>query len=336
MMTLAEMLNEKEKVSEIREKMNVAGSLHSPFLFGINYEMTDGFFIDDPLQQGSILFQVKNIGNKSDENIENDVVEAILEFDPLSLEHYTRKFEIVSRGLRRGDSFLSNLTVKTPVSINISLQEIFVRNRAAYQLFLPDKFVCFSPERFVMIQDGFISSNPMKGTIDGGIENAEQRILDDFKEKAEHNTIVDLIRNDLSMVADSVKVERFRYVDRIKAHGKEILQVSSEIKGKLPPDYESRLGDIIFDLLPAGSISGAPKAATVDLIRSAENEDRGYYTGIFGYYDGKTLDSAVLIRFIEQDDAGRFYYRSGGGITAYSDCEKEYQEVLDKIYLPFA
>ena len=86
-------------------------------------------------------------------------------------------------------------------------------------------------------------------------------------------------------------------------------------------------------MLPAGYVSGAPKPATLDIIREAESEPRGYYTGIFGYYDGKELDTAVMIRFIEQFD-GRYYFRSGGGITAYSDCESEYKEVLSKIYLP--
>ena len=94
------------------------------------------------------------------------------------------------------------------------------------------------------------------------------------------------------------------------------------------------IGDIIVLMLPAGSVSGAPKSATIDLIKKAEGESRGFYTGVFGYYDGTELDSAVLIRFIESQN-GQSYYRSGGGITAYSRCEEEYNEVLKKIYLPF-
>ncbi|PXV68947.1 para-aminobenzoate synthetase component 1 [Dysgonomonas alginatilytica] len=317
---------------DIRLKMNEAGSANEPFLFGINYEMSEGFFIENPLLQNDLLFQLKGIGNKKTDEVSN--VSADLTYTPISESEYQHKFDIVHKGLRRGDSFLTNLTVKTPIATNISLQDIFDRSKAPYQLYMPDRFVCFSPERFVRIADGRISSNPMKGTIDAGIENAEQIILNDFKETAEHNTIVDLIRNDLSIVADHVRVERFRYIDRIRSRNKEILQVSSEIMGDLPADYHSHLGDILFKLLPAGSISGAPKTATVDLIRSAEGEDRGYYTGIFGYYDGTALDSAVLIRFIEQTDR-QMYFRSGGGITAYSKCSDEYQEVLNKIYFPF-
>lgn len=317
---------------DIRLKMNEAGSAKKPFLFGINYEMSEGFFIENPLSQTDILFQLRGIGNKLVDEVED--LSADLSYAPISKSEYQHKFDIVHKGLRRGDSFLTNLTIKTPITTNISLQDIFDRSKAPYQLYMPNKFVCFSPERFVQIANGSISSNPMKGTIDASIENAEQIILNDFKETAEHNTIVDLIRNDLSMVANRVHVERFRYIDRIKSRNKEILQVSSEIVGELDADHHSHLGDIIFKLLPAGSISGAPKPATVSLIRLAEGEDRGYYTGIFGYYDGATLDSAVLIRFIEQDNE-QMYFRSGGGITAYSKCSDEYQEVLNKIYFPF-
>lgn len=319
-------------IDDIRLKMNEAGSANEPFLFGINYEMSEGFFVADPLSQTDLLFHIKGLGNKSFDAA--PTMDAALASAPVAYPEYRHKFDIVHKGLRRGDSFLTNLTIKTPIETNISLLDIFKRSKSPYQLYMPDRFVCFSPERFVKMSGGQISSNPMKGTIDAAVENAEETILNDFKETAEHNTIVDLIRNDLSMVANNVRVERFRYIDRIKSRDKEILQVSSEIAGDLQADYQSHFGDIILKLLPAGSISGAPKAATVNLIRSAEGEDRGYYTGIFGYYDGTDFDSAVLIRFIEQEE-GRMYFRSGGGITAYSKCEDEYQEVLNKIYFPF-
>lgn len=253
---------------------------------------------------------------------------------PIGEDQYTHKFNRIHQGLRRGDSFLANLTVKTPVETNLSLNEIFERSDAPYRIYLPGRFVCFSPERFVKISQGIISSNPMKGTISASIPNAAEKILADFKETAEHSTIVDLIRNDLSIVAEHVEVKRFRYFDSIITQsGEEILQVSSEITGRLPENYREHLGDIFLKLLPAGSISGAPKDATVKLIGEAEQEDRGFYSGIFGCFDGKNVDSAVMIRFIEELN-GKLYFRSGGGITAYSQCEEEYKEVLKKIYLP--
>ena len=152
-------------------------------------------------------------------------------------------------------------------------------------------------------------------------------------ERCEHNSIVDLIRNDLNRIADRVRVERFRYVEKIATLRGEILQTSSEIAGDLRSGWRQELGDLLFSLLPAGSISGAPKPATLRLIRDAEGSPRGYYTGVFGYFDGRDLDSAVMIRYIECEN-GRFYFRSGGGITVHSDPQQEYDEVVTKIYLP--
>ena len=137
------------------------------------------------------------------------------------------------------------------------------------------------------------------------------------------------------MVAKNVKVDRFRYIDHLKTSEKHLLQVSSQISGELPSDYQHTIGDIICKLLPAGSISGAPKKKTIEIIDEVEGYERGYYTGIFGIFDGNDLDSGVMIRFIEKDGA-EMYYKSGGGITINSIAENEYNELIDKVYVPFA
>jgi para-aminobenzoate synthetase component I len=164
---------------------------------------------------------------------------------------------------------------------------------------------------------------------------AKEKILADKKELAEHVTIVDLIRNDLSQVASQVDVTRFRYVEEVRTGSKNLLQVSSEICGQLDAGYQNHLGDILLKLLPAGSVSGAPKPKTLEIIKDVEGEDRGFYTGVFGYFDGEKLDSGVMIRFIERR-AGKYFYRSGGGITTQSVAESEYQEAIDKVYVPVA
>ncbi|MEY4539350.1 MAG: hypothetical protein RLZZ306_1107, partial [Bacteroidota bacterium] len=156
----------------------------------------------------------------------------------------------------------------------------------------------------------------------------------DKKEFAEHTTIVDLIRNDISMISEKVWVEKFRYISRIHTHEGDLLQVSSEICGKLAADYQSQIGTLLFKLLPAGSICGAPKPQTLAIIKAAENYNRGYYTGVFGIFDGKNLDSSVMIRFIEKQEDGTLIFKSGGGITVFSDARSEYQEMIDKVYLP--
>ena len=217
---------------------------------------------------------------------------------------------------------------------DLSLFRIFVRAEALYKLWLKDRFVVFSPEIFVRIQDGFISSHPMKGTIDASVPDAGLRLLSDEKETAEHATITDLIRNDLSQIADEVTVMRYRYLDEVDTHDGRLLQMSSEIRGRLPLDYAWRLGELFFRLLPAGSVTGAPKKKTVDIIREAENYSRGFYTGVMGYFDGKDLDSAVMIRFLEQEAGGKLVFKSGGGITFLSDVRDEYEEMKRKVYVP--
>lgn len=196
-------------------------------------------------------------------------------------------------------------------------------------------FVCFSPETFVRIKGGRIYSYPMKGTLDASLPDAEKQLMEDEKEAAEHATIVDLIRNDLSRVAEDVRVDKYRYIDVLHTNKGDILQTSSEISGRLPEDYRNHLGEILAAQLPAGSITGAPKAKTMQIIHEAEGYDRGFYTGIMGIYDQDELNSAVMIRFIEEEDEDRKYFKAGGGITSKSDCRKEYEEVIQKIYLPF-
>ncbi len=232
-----------------------------------------------------------------------------------------------------GNSFLVNLTVKTPVGFSGSLQEVFTQAKARYKCWYNEEFVVFSPETFVQICGNRIFSYPMKGTINAAIPDAAGQILNNEKEKAEHVTIVDLIRNDLSQVASSVEVTRFRYIEEIRSSHSRLLQVSSQVTGLLPQGYHNRLGEVLVKLLPAGSVSGAPKQKTCAIIRQAEGEDRGYYTGVMGIFDGEKLDSGVMIRYIERQ-GNKFYYRSGGGITTQSDVEKEYLEVIDKIYVP--
>ena len=224
-------------------------------------------------------------------------------------------------------------------------------------------FVCFSPETFVRIKGGRIYSYPMKGTLDASLPNAEKLLMEDRKEAAEHATIVDLIRNDLSRVAEDVRVDKYRYVDVLHTNKGDILQTSSEISGRLPEDYPHHLGEILDAQLPAGSITGAPKDKTMQIIQEAEGYDRGFYTGIMGIYDQGELNSAVMIRFIEEETSPvdfetdgeknfktskgkasegkepkasrKLYFKAGGGITSKSDCRKEYEEVIQKIYLPF-
>ncbi len=320
-------------IQELRKQMNQCGKEREPFLFLVDFEMKKPLFYINPLENTQLFFDFKGMGNSNKlTNLYRDK-SIIFESSPISKEEYRKKFDTIYKSLLRGDSFLANLTVKSKIECNLTLEEIFLKSKAKYKIYLPDNFVCFSPETFVEIKDGKINSYPMKGTIDASIPDAEQVILNSAKESMEHNTIVDLIRNDLNQIANNVNVERFRYVEKIQSNKGEILQVSSKITGSFDNDYLSHLGDIVIPMLPAGSISGAPKRATIEAITSAENQERGYYTGIAGYFNGEEFSSAVLIRYIEEEE-GCLYFRSGGGITTNSCVEEEYREIITKIYLP--
>ncbi len=312
-------------------KMNQLGRAGIPFLFILDFELKAPFVVALDGLDDDILYKINDFRNYKNEKLP----EKQLHFTskPIDFDHYEKAFNEVQKEIHFGNSFLLNLTFPTQVESNFNLKEIFDIAQARYKLYYKGEFIVFSPETFVKIIDGKIYTFPMKGTIDADIPNAENIIINDQKEAAEHYTITDLLRNDLSIVATQVNVNRFRYIEKLKTNIKNLLQVSSEIVGTLPEDYASQLGDIFGKLLPAGSISGAPKNKTVEIIKANEKDDRGYYTGVFGVFDGKNVDSAVMIRYIEQNASG-LLYRSGCGITFQSDCVAEYQEMIDKVYVP--
>ncbi|MDO5760385.1 MAG: aminodeoxychorismate synthase component I [Bacteroidota bacterium] len=315
-----------------KEQMNNLGKERKSFLFAFDYELSKAFVIEEPLRQKEVLFSTPLGSNHSACCLKKDIPS--LKAFPIDYSLYKQGFDKIKLSLLRGDSYLANYTVATPIKITHSLEEIFSYVNSPFKLCLPEEFVCFSPERFVRIENNSIYTHPMKGTIDASIPNAQKIILKDKKETAEHITIVDLLRNDIGMVAKEVEVLRFRYMDKItNSKGGSILQVSSEIKGSLQEDWKKDIGSIILRLLPAGSICGAPKESTLRAINRAEKKPRGFYSGVFGYFDGERLDSAVLIRFIEKKNE-EYFFRSGGGITVNSQCKKEYEEVNQKIYLP--
>lgn len=298
-----------------------------PFLFIADFkaEQIEVFALKD-LQKEDVEFCIN-------ENYILNPHAKTFEKTPVLFDEYKKKFDYVIEKIKSGDTYLLNLTQPTKIKTSFSLNEIFNFANAHYKLRYKDKFVCFSPEKFIQIKDNKIHTYPMKGTIDASIPHAKKSILANQKEMAEHVMVVDLLRNDLSIVASEVKVEKFRYITQIDSGSKSLLQVSSHISGVLGQNWHEKLGTILQALLPAGSISGTPKKSTLGIIDEIEGYERGFFSGVFGVYDGESFDSGVMIRFVEKTADG-LVYKSGGGITLDSDAESEYQEMIDKVYFP--
>ena len=313
--------------------MNELGELKTPFLFIIDFDMEKPIVLPlSKVDANNLLFSVNGVNNVINSDLYVEEFSKI-KYTPVSKIKYTEAFNHVQKHIKHGNSFLVNLTMPTKISSKFNLKDVFFNSKAKYKLWIKNEIVVFSPETFVKTKGRKISAFPMKGTMDASIPNAKHKLLNSEKELAEHYTIVDLIRNDLSMVAKNVNVEKFRFIEHIKTNNGGLLQMSSEICGELPENYHEKIGDIIFKMLPAGSITGAPKLKTLEIIKDAEKYKRGYYTGIFGIFDGENIDSGVMIRYIEQTANG-LVYKSGGGITVKSDVEEEYKELINKIYIP--
>ena len=326
---------------EIIHRINQLGKEGNPFLFIINYKGDLAFIkrLSD-IHPEECLYDFEGVSNLKETYIPLSAP-ITWQIENPRYQDYKRSFDIVKSNIMAGNSYLVNLTCKVAVTCNLTLRDVFLHTNGKYKLWLKKPNQLSSSEdtptpqceSFVKIKNGRIYSYPMKGTLDATIPHAEELLMSDKKEAAEHATIVDLIRNDLSRVAEDVRVDQYRYMDLLHTNKGDILQTSSEISGRLPEHYANTLGDILTEQLPAGSITGAPKDKTMQIIHEAEGYERGFYTGIMGIYQNGELNSAVMIRYIEQED-NQLYFKAGGGITSKSEFLKEYEEVLQKIYLP--
>ncbi len=323
-----------------RTKVNQLGATKRPFLLIVSYDKRQNYLIPlDEINPKAILFDFPNLTNSASLLPKNEPI--LWESMPISFHKYEQAFKELMPFLKRGETALANLTFPTKVKSNLSLKAMFLRSQAKYRLYLQDHFVSFSPETFITINEGEIATYPMKGTINADLPEAEFRLMNDEKEQKEHLTIVEEAKRDLAQVAQNIRVPKFRYVDRLERTERDgssgaILQTSSKIAGDLPKNFHQKLGDLLFKLLPASSITGSPRAKTVEILQGIETYSRGFYSGIAGIFDGENFDSAVLIRFVEATPTpGEYLFKSGGGITALSQADKEYAELKEKVYLPF-
>jgi para-aminobenzoate synthetase component 1 len=268
---------------DFKEKLNLLGSKKEPFFFCISYDMSQWEVHKLSQIPNDIKFNIDNkYTNYSTNNNTQNNTNYKLKNSPIPFIDYKDKFNTIQKQIRNGNTYLVNLTAKSNITTNLTLKDLYKIANAKFKLYFKDKFICFSPERFVKCTNNKIYTYPMKGTIDASIHNAKQIILTDNKELAEHTMVVDLLRNDLSIVSSNVKVDKFRYCEKIDAGDKQLLQISSQISGQLKDNWQNNIGDILTSILPAGSITGTPKKQTINILNKIEDYNREFFTGIFG------------------------------------------------------
>jgi para-aminobenzoate synthetase len=253
---------------------------------------------------------------------------------------YAAAFDQVQEHLHAGNSYEVNLTYRTetestidPVSAYLRLREI---NPAPYAGFLQHDvpgarawLLSSSPERYALVTaDRTLETKPIKGTTPRGStaeddEAQRSRLASDPKFRAENLMIVDLLRNDLSMVCEpgTVHVPHLMDVESYET----VHQLVSTVRGRLREDVSTMRA--LRALFPAGSMTGAPKLRTMQVIDEVEETPRGVYAGAFGWVcaDGRA-DLGVVIRSLMTAGDGRYRLGTGGGITVRSDVAEEYAE----------
>jgi anthranilate synthase component 1 len=255
-----------------------------------------------------------------------------------SRERYCHMVEEGKRHIREGDIFqivLSNrLSAPFEGSLLNTYRMLRTINPSPYMFYFSGTDVEVagaSPETLVKLEDGVLHTFPLAGTRKRGATDEEDKarekeLLADEKELAEHNMLVDLGRNDLGKISEfgSVQVEKLHEITRYS----HVMHIGSTVRGSIRKQYDAI--DAINAVLPAGTLSGAPKIRACQLIGELENNKRGIYGGAVGYIDFTgNMDTCIAIRIVYKKN-GTVFVRSGAGIVADSEPEKEFQECLNK------
>jgi anthranilate synthase component I len=255
-------------------------------------------------------------------------------------ENFYKRVEIIKDNLRKGNSFQTVLSHKYNRIQKSSPFDTFsklYRHHSTYKFiakFFDIYIAGISPENlFVLDQQGVVRMTPLAGTralTDDPVANKayEEDLLTCEKENAEHTMLVDLARNDLGMACEdgSVVVERYRYIE----YCKDVMHLATDITGKLAKDKTAL--DLMRAASPAGTMSGAPKIRSINIIQEVEDGARGFYSGNIGFvnFDG-SADFSIIIRSVTFAD-NRVHLRAGAGIVLDSIAEDEYEECLRKMY----
>lgn len=261
------------------------------------------------------------------------------EFRPLFKEkEYCRMVEKAKNYIKEGDIFQVVLSNRLEADVEGSLFDTYrvlrTTNPSPYMFYFSSddiEIAGASPETLVKLENGGLYTFPLAGTRSRGKteeedERLEKELLADPKELAEHNMLVDLGRNDIGKISrfGSVQVEEYMSIEKFS----HVMHIGSTVKGEIRQDKTSL--DAIGAVLPAGTLSGAPKIRACEIINELENNKRGIYGGAIGYIDFTgNMDTCIAIRIAFKKN-GKVFIRSGAGIVADSVPEKEYQECINK------
>ncbi len=255
-------------------------------------------------------------------------------------ERFKEIVECAKHYIKEGDVFQVNLSQRFSAPINrdesFRLYEILRKINpspfASYVCLEEFKLISQSPERLIKLHGRTAETRPIAGTrrikkgdTDNNLKLEKELVLDE-KEQAEHVMLVDLERNDLGKVCEfgSVKVDEFMVIERYS----HVMHIVSNVVGKLKPDCDGF--ELLKAMFPGGTITGAPKIRTMEIIEELEPTKRGYYTGSIGYidFDGN-LDFNIIIRsFVQKGE--KVYFQVGAGIVYDSIPEREYRETVNK------
>ena len=261
------------------------------------------------------------------------------EFEPLfNAEQYADMVNTAKHYIREGDIFQVVLSNRMQAEMDGSLfkpyETLRKLNPSPYMFYFSSNDIEIagaSPETLVKLQDGRLYTYPLAGTRPRGKtpqedNELEKDLLKDEKELAEHNMLVDLGRNDLGKISKfgTVKVQNYHNVLKFS----HVMHIGSTVVGEIRDDKTAL--DAVDAVLPAGTLSGAPKIRAMQIINELENNKRGIYGGAIGYIDFTgNLDTCIAIR-IAYKKKGNVFIRSGAGIVADSDPEKEHRECINK------
>jgi para-aminobenzoate synthetase/4-amino-4-deoxychorismate lyase len=252
---------------------------------------------------------------------------------------FLNDIETIKKYIKAGDTYQVNFTVKGRFDFTGSysgfFQKLLFNQSARYSAFInnDEKFIIsLSPELFFQTNGKQINSEPMKGTIHRGHNHSSdalsvKELETGEKNKAENVMIVDLIRNDLGIICryGSVKVPEIFQIEKYES----LFQMVSEVQGKLRKKV--KIGEVLQNIFPCGSVTGAPKIRTMEIINEIEKEKRGIYTGSIGLITPKEIKMNVAIRTITiKKDTGNGVMGLGSGVVWDSDPKSEYEEVLLK------